>query len=193
MKSMVEKIPSFACLAFARIAEQVIGKLDILEADSEPYPWFAQNVYGERDLQWTGIVGHIDSEQNALFFGLNLEFTGAWRRVCRKLRKDPPSFSRLLSRYPDYEWHWWGKPAHIARNPLRLVLSPKVQVHEVQVIEWVSELENILDGIRRLPTGQKMRPQLQVVRPVGSISQIVTIQAEAIMGKGTKGRPLRAS
>jgi hypothetical protein len=35
-------------------------------------------------------------------------------------------------------------------------LSPKVQAHEVQVIEWVSELENILDGIRRLPTGQRI-------------------------------------
>ena len=158
---------------FAAITSQVIGDLDTIASDAEPNPWFSKNIYRKRDLQWAGYLGPIGSVEKALAFGINLEFTPAWRRVYPKIKDNLQYFSQLLSRYPNYEWHWWGRPGTIAKNPKVKWLTAAMLTNQVDLTTWVSELEDILERRKMWSSNAPMRPQIQVMRQVGLPSQLV--------------------
>lgn len=160
-------MPDDTIYDFAEMASQVIGKLDRLVADAELYPWFCKDISRKRDLQWGGYLGRIGSEEKVLAFGLNLEFTRAWGRVYPKIRGNLQQLSALLNRYPNYEWHWWGRPGMIAKNPPRRNLAPEVWANQVDVTKWVSELEDILERRKMWSVTVPMRPQMQIMRNVG--------------------------
>lgn len=162
---------------FARIADQVVGKMDVINVAAEPYPWFCKDIFRKRDLQWAGYIGHVNDQENALAFGVNLEFTPAWRRVFPKLKHNIETFSMLLCRHKGYDWRWMGRPGVIAKNPPVRFLSPIVPTEQIDITKWVRELEDILDRKVMWSVRAPMRPQIQVMRKVGSIDEINEISA----------------
>ena len=158
---------------FAEITRQVIVDLDTITKNADPYPWFCKDIFRKKDLQWAGYLGPIGSERNAMAFGLNLEFTSAWRRIFPKIKSDIQYFSQLIGKYPNYEWHWWGRPGIIAKNPPREIITDPMWTNQVDFASWVNELEDILEKRKMWSQDVPMRPQIQIMRQVGLHNQIL--------------------
>jgi len=168
---------------FKEITSQVIGEIDLYTPNAEPNPWFCKNINRKNDLQWAGYLGQIGSERKALAFGLNLEFTPAWRRVLPKIKSDFQYFSQLLSQYANYEWHWWGRPGVVAKNPKVRVLATATWTNQVDLTSWLSDLEDILEKRKKWSLDVPMRPQIQVMRQVSLLNQIMD---STIIGQNIK-------
>jgi hypothetical protein len=156
---------------FAAIAALIVGKIDEINPDAEPNPWFSKDIFRKKDLQWAGYFGDIDGQPRAFAFGINLEFTPAWRRVFPKLKRHITVFSHLVSQLEGYEWHWMGRPGMIAKNPPIKYFS-RLRTSQVDFTGWITELENILDRKVMWSASVPMRPQIQVMRNVGSPDQL---------------------
>ena len=156
---------------FAAITAQVVGDLEI-RPDAEPNPWFCKDIFRKRDLQWAGYIGDISLQTNALVFGINLEFTPAWRKVYPKIKKNFSFFSEFLGKYRNFEWHWMARPGVIAKNPEIKYLSPPTWTFKVELKEWLSELEDILEKKKMWSSSIPIRPQIQIVRCVGLPMQL---------------------
>lgn len=152
---------------FAEIAAQLVGKMAIIAPDAFPNPWFCKDIFRKRDLQWAGYIGDFSTEKEALVFGINLEFTPAWRKVYPKIKADFGYFSDFLRRYKNLEWHWMARPGVIAKNPEIRFLAPKTWTFQVNPAEWLVELEDILEKRKMWSSNVPMRPQIQIMRRVG--------------------------
>lgn len=141
-----------------------IGKLD--SESSLPVPWFTRNIWHR--LQWTSYIGECQKQDGSLVFGLNLEFTDTWRKI--RPRLSTPLFKDMLARTDNAEWHWYGRPGYICRNPYMLHLSEPIPVSDLDVDNWLIELDDILDHRRNWDNGRYMRPQIQIMRVVGKAS-----------------------
>jgi len=162
-------MPTFNDLTDA--ATKVLGKLDIVNLQADPYPWFCKDINRDDDIQWGGYFGPIFDENKALVFGFNLEYIASWKRIFPKLCRETDSFSEMLKSIPGYEWHWWGRSAVVNNNPKVRVLAPPIPVEDVNVNTWLSELEDILEKKTGWSAAIAMRPQIQIVRQVGLSKQ----------------------
>jgi hypothetical protein len=167
----METLSEIALQDFAFLAAQVVGELDVVNPYAEPYPWFCKDIHRKKDVQWAGYIGPISVQEEALVFGINLEFTGAWRKAYPKIESQFSSISELLTRYKNLEWHWMGRPGVIARNPETRWLSPRIWTFQVDLQHWVHELEDILDRKTMWSATAPMRPQMQIMRHIGLPSQ----------------------
>lgn len=170
-------MPLTTFIEFADAATKVIGKLDILNPQADPYPWLCKDINRKKDIQWAGYVGPIFDEKNALVFGFNLEFTASWKRIFPKLCRETDTFTGMLQSIPGYEWHWWGRPAVIGKNPKVRFLSKPILTEQVNVNMWISELEDILEKRMGWSSTIAMRPQIQIVQQVALINQASTINS----------------
>lgn len=153
---------------FAHITAQVVGDMDIIAPDAEPNPWFCKDIFRKRDLQWAGYIGDISLQKQALVFGINMEFIPAWRRAHLKIKEDFASFSQLLGKHRNFEWHWMARPGVIAKNPeIRFLSPPRTWAFLVELPKWISELEDILEKKKMWSPSIPMRPQFQIMRLVG--------------------------
>ena len=157
---------------YAIIAAQVVSELDIVNPNAEPYPWFCKDIYRKRDLQWAGYIGPISNQDEALVFGINLEFIPAWRKVYPKIKGRFSTFSELLTQNVNLEWHWMGRPGVIARYPEMRFLSPRMWAYQVDLDQWIRELEDILDRKTMWSATAPLRPQMQIMRHIGLPSQL---------------------
>jgi hypothetical protein len=157
---------------FAAVAARAVGALDVVNPDADPHPWFCKNIYRKKDLQWAGYIGPFSEQKTALVFGVNLEFTPAWRKAYPKIKSNQSRFSELLKMHKNYLWHWWGRPGMITRNPEVRPLSPPIWTNQVDVQEWIGELEDILDRKKMWSESIPMRPQIQIMRIVGLPNQL---------------------
>ena len=148
-------------------ATKVLGKLDIVNLQADPYPWFCKDINRDDDIQWGGYVGPIFDESKALVFGFNLEYIAPWKRIFPKLCREMDTFEGLVHAAVGYEWHWWGRSAVVNDNPKVRVLAPPVRAEDVNVNRWLSELEDILEKRTGWSAAVTMRPQIQIVRQVG--------------------------
>ena len=160
---------------FAGIAVEIVGELDTIAQDAKPNPWFCKDIFRKRDLQWAGYVGDFSKQEHALVFGINLEFTPAWRRVYPKIKENSGFLSDFLRRYKNFEWHWMARPGIIAKNPEIRYLSPRMWTYRVDMTEWLDELEEILERKKMWSTSVPMRPQVQIVRHVGLPNQLIDV------------------
>jgi hypothetical protein len=151
---------------FANIAEEVIGDLHKVPT-SRPYPWFCKDIFAPNDLQWAGYIGNFAVYKGALVFGINLEFTGGWKRILPKIRTNIQLFSSLLSEFKDLEWHWMGRPAQRYKDPPIKYITPNMWTYQVDYVDWLSELEDIIDQKMMWKPSVPMRPQIQVMRLIG--------------------------
>jgi hypothetical protein len=158
----------------AEAAAKVLGKLDTLNPQADPYPWFCKDINRKKDIQWAGYYGPIFDESNGLVFGFNLEFTSSWKRIFPKLCRETETFADMLKAIPGYEWHWWGRSAVIGRNPRVRFLSKPIPVEQVDVNLWITELEDILERRTGWSTTIAMRPQIQIVQQVAISNQATT-------------------
>jgi hypothetical protein len=161
----------------ADAAVKVLGTLDTLNPQADPYPWICKDINRKDDIQWAGYFGPIFNESRALVFGFNLEFTPSWKRIFPKLCRETDTFSAMLKAVPGYEWHWWGRPAIIRRNPKVRVLSAPTLTERVDVNLWMTELEDILEKRKGWSTSVAMRPQIQIVQQVALSSQSSTLSS----------------
>jgi hypothetical protein len=95
---------------YARIVEQVVGELHIVPT-AKPNPWFSRDINSPNDLQWGGYVGDFSAHKQALVFGINLEFTGAWKWCIPKLRETYPFFHSCFASIKTsngIEWAYQG-------------------------------------------------------------------------------------
>lgn len=157
---------------YAELAAQVIGDLDIIAPDANPNPWFCKDIYRKRDLQWAGYIGDFSKQTKALVFGINLEFTPAWRRIFPKIEANLSTFSEFLTRHKNFEWHWMGRPGMIAKDPGIRFMDEKKWTWQVDFSAWLTELENILNGNTKWSETIPMRPQMQIMRCVGLPGQL---------------------
>lgn len=148
-------------------ATKVLGKLDMVNMQADPYPWFSKDINRDDDIQWGGYIGPIFEESKAMVFGFNLEYIASWKRIFPKLCRETDTFSEMLQATSGYEWHWWGRSAVINDNPKVRVLAPPVRAEDVNVNRWLSELEDILEKRTGWSSTITMRPQIQIVRQVG--------------------------
>jgi hypothetical protein len=158
--------------SFAEITGEVIGRPDRVSPDAKPWPWFCKNIFRKRDLQWAGYLGPFSKQADVLAFGLNIEFIPAWRRAFPKIKENIRDFSLALSKLENMEWHWWGRPGRLAKNPEIRFLAKTTWASEVDVTSWANELEDILNGQTIWSENIPMRPQIQIVRLVGISTQI---------------------
>ncbi len=122
-----------------------------------------------------GRVFRSDFDENKAFvFGFNLEFTASWKRIFPKLCRETDTFAEMLKAIPGYEWHWWGRPAVIGRNPKVRVLSKPIPAEQVDVNLWITELEDILEKRKGWSSSVAMRPQIQIVQQVALSNQAST-------------------
>ncbi len=152
---------------YAAIAVQVVGKMDVIAHNATPNPWFCKDIFRKRDLQWAGYIGKISNQEQALVFGINLEFTPAWRRIFPKIKGNIEYFSGLLGKYKNLEWHWMARPGVIAKDPEIRFLSPNMWTFQVDLTKWLSELEDILEKKKMLSASVPIRPQIQIMRYIG--------------------------
>jgi hypothetical protein len=131
---------------FAEISEEVIGRLDIVSPEAKPWPWFCKDIFRKRDLQWAGYLGSFSKQEDALAFGVNIEFIPAWRKAFPKIKDNISDFSLSLSKLENMEWHWWGRPGRLMKNPEIKILHDPIWASQVDVINWLSELADILNG-----------------------------------------------
>jgi hypothetical protein len=157
---------------FAEISEEVIGRLYIISPEAKPWPWFCKDIFRKRDLQWAGYLGPFSKQEDALAFGINIEFIPAWRRALPKIVDHISEFSLYLSKLENMEWHWWGRPGRLMRNPGIKILHDPIWASQVDARNWLSELEDILDGKLLWSENIPMRPQIQIIRLVGTSAQI---------------------
>ena len=143
--------------SFADITAQVIGELDTIAPDAIPNPWFCKDIFRKRDLQWAGYVGDISEQENALVFGINLEFTPAWRKIYPKIKGGLEYFSQFLRRYKNFEWHWMERPGVIAKNP-EIRYRSRMWTFQVDLAQWLVELEEILDRKKMWAQSTPIRP-----------------------------------
>jgi curved DNA-binding protein CbpA len=129
--------------------------------------WFCKNIKAKNGLQWTGYLGECSGFNRVLALGLNLEFTTAWRRICRKIKENENKFQSLLAGLHNAEWHWWGRPGFKMPNPPTITLQKPMPASQVNVHAWLKELARILDGTKTWSNGQRMRPQMQIMFVVG--------------------------
>jgi len=162
-------MPTFNDLTDA--ATKVLGKLDTVNLQADPYPWFSKDINRDDDIQWGGYFGPIFDESKALVFGFNLEYIASWKRIFPKLCRESDTFADMLKSIPGYEWHWWGRSAVVNNNPKVRVLAPPIPVENVSVNTWLSELEDILEKKTGWSAAIAMRPQIQIVRQVGLSKQ----------------------
>ena len=152
---------------FAAITAQLVGELDIIADDAKPNPWFCKDIFRKRDLQWAGYVGDFSKQEQALVFGINLEFTPAWRKAYPKIRDNFDYFSKFLHEHKNFEWHWMARPGVIAKNPEIRFLSPKMWTFQVDLTEWVRELVDTLERKQMWSPSIPIRPQMQIMRHIG--------------------------
>ena len=152
---------------YAAIAAQVVGELDVIAHNAKPNPWFCKDIFRKRDIQWAGYIGDISAQEQALVFGINLEFTPAWRKVYPKIKGNFEYFSEFLSQYTNLEWHWMARPGVIAKNPEIRFLSPNMWTFQVDMTKWLRELEDILDRKKMWSATVPIRPQIQIMRYIG--------------------------
>lgn len=150
----------------ADAATKVLGPLDTLKPQADPYPWFCKDINRKDDIQWGGYIGPIFDETKALVFGFNLEYTASLKRIFPKLCRETDTFSAMLKSIPGYEFHWWGQSAIIHKNPKVRVLSAPILTELVDVNLWMTELENILEKRKGWSESVAMRPQIQIVQRV---------------------------
>jgi hypothetical protein len=148
-------------------ATKILGNLDTVNLQADPYPWFSKDINRDDDIQWGGYIGPIFDESKALVFGFNLEYIASWKRIFPKLCRETDTFADMLKSIQGYEWHWWGRSAVINKNPKVRVLAPPVRVEDVNVNRWLSELEDILEKKTGWSSAITMRPQIQIVHQVG--------------------------
>lgn len=163
-------------IKYSEIVENIIDDLDGKEEHGKPYPWFCKNIYRKDDLQRAGYIGPFSKQENALVFGINLEHTPAWKRAFPHIREHADSFSELLSKLMNMKWHWWGRPGQRSPNPpRRTLLQHGSWTSEVDVDRWLKELEDILNREKMwdIKTDVTMRPQLQIMRLVGTCDQLL--------------------
>lgn len=160
---------------FAAIATRLVGELDIIAHEAIPNPWFCKDIFRKRDLQWAGYVGDFSKQEHALVFGINLEFTPAWRKVYPKIKENPDYLLAFLRKHKNLEWHWMARPGVIARNPEIRYLSPRMWTFQVNLNEWLDELEDILDRKKMWSASAPMRPQVQIVRYIGIPNQLFDV------------------
>ena len=159
-------------LDFAAITTQLVGELDIIAHDAIPYPWFCKDIFRKRDLQWAGYVGEFSQQDYALVFGINLEFTPAWRKIYPKIKGNFEYFSDFLHQHKNFEWHWMARPGVIAKNPETRYLSPRMWTFQPDLTEWLTELEDILDRKKMWSQSIPIRPQIQIMRYIGLPDQL---------------------
>jgi hypothetical protein len=129
--------------------------------------WFCKDIRRKKDLQWAGYVGKYSDINRALVFGLNLEFTPAWRRLYPLLIAQSGYLQSIFASLDDAEWHWWGRPGYLVRNPEIEWLQQAIPPSMVDVLSWLNELEQILDRKKTWSNGRPMRPQMQIMFVVG--------------------------
>jgi hypothetical protein len=156
---------------FADIISQIIGDLDIVNPDALPNPWLCKNIFRKKDLQWAGYIGDFSQQEHALVFGINLEFTGAWRRIYPKVRDNYNYFSECLRGYLNFEWHWMARPGVIAKNP-EIRYRSRMWAYQVDVDAWLGDLDSILERRVMWSPSVPMRPQMQIVRCIGLPTQL---------------------
>jgi len=159
---------------FADAATKVIGKLDTINPQADPYPWFCKDINRQDDIQWAGYLGPVFDENKALVFGFNLEYIASWKRIFPKLCRETDTFSDMLKSVPGYEWHWWGRSSNIGKNPKVRELSNPIRTERVDVNLWITELEDILEKRKGYSSNVAMRPQIQIVQQVGLSGKIST-------------------
>lgn len=130
--------------------------------------WFCKDIRRKKDLQWAGYVGECSGINHALVFGLNLEFTPAWRRLYPLLIAQSGYLQSFFASLEDAEWHWWGRPGYLVRNPEIEWLQQAIPPSRVDVLSWLNELDQILLSQKTLRSnGRRMRPQMQIMFVVG--------------------------
>lgn len=160
---------------YAGIAAEIIGVVDPIVPDAIPNPWFSKAIFRKRDLQWAGYIGDFSKQEHALVFGINLEFIPAWRKVYPKIKVNIDFISKFLRRYKNFEWHWMARPGIIARNPEIRYLSPRMWTYQVDMTEWLNELEDILEQKKTWPNSVPIRPQIQIMRHIGLPYQLTDV------------------
>jgi len=158
---------------FAAIAAEIVGEIDTIASDAMPFPWFCKDIFRQRDVQWAGYVGEIWQDKHALAFGINLEFTPAWRKVFPRIKGNLDYFSNYLQGFQNLEWHWMGRPGVIAKNPKTSYLSPNIGTCYVDYTKWLIELDNILEQRKMWSQNIRMRPQIQIMRQIGLPAQLI--------------------
>ncbi|NTU44918.1 MAG: hypothetical protein HGA99_05280 [Chlorobiaceae bacterium] len=130
-------------------------------------PWFCKDIQRKKALQWAGYLGECSRMNRTLAFGLNLEFTPAWRLVYPKLRSNLSELQSLLAGLDNAEWHWDGRPGFKVRNPPTERLEEPKPPPQVDVFSWLNELDQILNQQKLWNNGKRMRPQMQIMFVVG--------------------------
>ncbi len=109
---------------YANMAAQVVGDVQKVPT-AQPHPWFCKEIFLPRDLQWAGYIGDFSIQKQALVFGINLEFTEAWKRVYPKIKENLSLFSGLLGEHQGLEWHWMGRPSSLGmQRSTNMLLLP---------------------------------------------------------------------
>jgi len=153
---------------YAEIFKNKYGGTVEIRPDADPAPWFCKDIRRKKDLQWAGYVGKCSDIERTLAFGLNLEFTPAWGRVYPILTTQSGYLQSYFSGLDDAEWHWWGRPGYLARNPKIEELQKPMPLSKVDVLSWLNELDQILQSQKTLRSnGRRMRPQMQIMFVVG--------------------------
>ena len=152
---------------YTAITARVVGELDAINPDAIPNPWFCKDIFRKRDFQWAGYIGDFSQQEQALVFGINLEFIPAWRKVYPKISGNLGNFSDFLQRYKNLEWHWMARPGGRTRNPEIRYLSPQMWTFQVDVNQWVGDLEQILYQKKMWSASMPIRPQIQIMRHIG--------------------------
>lgn len=128
-----------------------------------PVPWFARNVWNK--VQWAAYIGDCFGP-GALAFGISIEFLPTWRKIRPRLVESV--LEECLKPLANDEWHWEGRPGFLCRNPGVEPLYSHQRVAEIDLSQWLRDLDEILHGQRRWQDGRPMRPQLQIMRRVGN-------------------------
>ncbi|MDO8589431.1 MAG: hypothetical protein Q7T82_20605 [Armatimonadota bacterium] len=130
-----------------------------------PVPWFAHNHWNK--VQWAAYIGDCQGP-GALAFGVNIEFLPVWRKI--RPRLEVGRLKDVLEVIAEDLWNWQGRPGYICRNPgVETLYSPQ-PVADVDLAQWLGDLDEILHGNVKWHDGRPMRPQLQVMRRVGNNS-----------------------
>lgn len=155
---------------YSRIFRRVVAGID--DESDLPVPWFTYNIW--YDLQWTAYVGPCQTSDECLAFGLNLEKTPTWVKVHPRVAMQ--AFQDILSSLDNIEWRWHGRPRQKMRNPPFDGGGPYavMPVREVNVHDWLPQLDSILDGSWTWRGGNLhgglIRPHVQLMRCVGVAS-----------------------
>ena len=167
---------------YAKIFEDnFVGPVE--KRENAPTPWFCKDIWRKKDLQWAGYLGKCSGINRTLALGLNLEFTGAWRRVYPKIRANFRDMQSILAGLDSAEWHWWGRPGFRVPNPGTDFLQDPIPSSQVDVLSWLNELEKILNHQKTWRNGKPMRPQMQIMFVVGEpIAPLNEVQLVRNMG-----------